>query len=189
MTVSDKYKFIFFHLRKTGGTSVAVSIGENGSDPFKDRHLTPSQAQNRIPGKFKSYYKFSIIRNPFDRLVSCFAYDKQVTTEFIAGGKHHGMNFNDYLQYRLIEQGGWWRTAQADYLAPNGEMIIDFLCRFERLQEDFNKVCERVGMNKRILPFRRQTKHEKYWKYYNDVSRELIEEFYSRDLEEYGYKF
>ena len=189
MQVSDSHKFMFFHIRKTAGTSIAVAIGKVSKDPFKDRHLRPSRAKQWMPRKFPRYFKFSFIRNPWDRIVSCYEYDAQNTREFMNGGHHYRMSFPDYLHLRLCKTGGWWTECQRDFLAVQGHLLVDFVGRFENLQQDYNKICDRVGLKAQKLPERRMTKRKPYREYFNNETKKLVGDIFAVDLETFGYKF
>lgn len=190
MQLSDSHKFMFFHPAcKTGGTSVAVALSQVSDDPFGDRHLRPSHAREWIPDKFHHYFKFAFVRNPWDRMVSCYAYDNMVTKAFQVGGEFHGITFADYLDLRLVRQRGYWSSPQVDFLKDKGAWLVDFTGRFERLQDDFDVVCDRVGIGKIMLPTKRKTNHGHYREYYTTESSMLVHNVFARDIEEFGYDF
>jgi hypothetical protein len=97
-------------------------------------------------------------------------------------------------------------------------LLVDFVGKFERLQEDFNKVCKRLGISKSTLPHinksfdfntkvsRRlikilskilflssKTRHppisKSYKEYYDNESKEFVSELYRKDIESFGYRF
>ena len=61
--------------------------------------------------------------------------------------------------------------------------IADFTIRFENLQADFLKVCEKLNMRNMKLPLLNKTKHKHYSKYYNENTREIVAEIFSKDIE------
>ena len=66
--------------------------------------------------------------------------------------------------------------------------MVDFIGRFESLIDDFQKLCHLLGITCK-LPHAGKTKHNNYKEYYDKESREIVGEFYKKDIEIFGYKF
>ena len=107
---------------------------------------------------------------------------------------------------------------QAEFLCDeDGRLMVDFVGRFESLDDDFRVVCSRLGLapcrlprlnqsrsllrrdvsaseiaaNLRDLlsPTRRRNTFESYVDYYDDETREFVADFYRKDIETFGYSF
>ena len=88
MPLSHRYKAIFIHIPKTAGTSIytVLSIPQNEKHFYtaahkipSHQHLTPTQLKPKIPGPiWNNYFKFTVVRNPFDRVVSDYRYLKKI---------------------------------------------------------------------------------------------------------------
>jgi len=83
MFISHKYKVIFIHIQKTGGSSIhklfeQLDVGLMTRIPIdsskkRPKHCFASDIEEVIGSEvFGSYIKFCVIRNPFDRLVSWY---------------------------------------------------------------------------------------------------------------------
>ena len=77
--ISHKHKFIFIHIRKTGGTSIEkifVPTAGNGKNEVPYKHHSSSKMQSKFPKEWKEYFTFSFVRNPWCWLVSRYTWSK-----------------------------------------------------------------------------------------------------------------
>ena len=88
MPISSKYKCIFLHCPKTGGTTIENIMDMNKienlvtwkypNNSLALQHLTYNQLKNKInPEEFNTYFKFTFVRNPWDRLVSDYCWNNR----------------------------------------------------------------------------------------------------------------
>jgi len=198
--ISHKHKFIFIHIPKTGGTSIERVLDTNiqlenpdlysghveGNTLFDDKHWTTIDYQQNFPKLFDSYFKFMFIRNPWDRMVSQYEWRNLaicLKSKIELPEKISKQDFKSFLQ----RQEGW---RYIDLMQDKkGNRGIDFVGRFENLQEDFNIVCDKIGIPRQQLSHYNKTKHKHYTEYYDDETREIVAEKYAKDIEYFGYKF
>jgi len=159
------------------------------------QHATMQQINNLYQKDYTNYFKFGFVRNPWERAVSDF--------NWFLGEKYKPEiqgSFTDYLLVRngfekiKIKQEKTYRydhtIPQYDFLFDsNGNQLVDFIGKFENLQNDFNIVCNKIGIQQQQLPHFNKSKHKHYSEYYDKETRQIVEEKYCKDIEVFGYKF
>ena len=71
-----------------------------------------------------------------------------------------------------------------------GNMLIDFVGRFENLQNDFDYACEKIGIPKKKLPHMVKSENRKhYTEYYNEKTKSIIANKYAKDIEYFNYRY
>lgn len=77
----------------------------------------------------------------------------------------------------------------SDFICDDdGEVLVDFVGRFENLESDFNRISDQIGISNQ-LPHINKTTHTKYRDYYNDETKDLVRSIALRDIEMFDYKF
>lgn len=182
--ICNKNKFLFIHIPKTGGTSIANAVGINGVT----RHLTHRELLNRCSSQseIKNYLSFAFVRNPWDRFLSLYFYLKKADNTELIDFKYFCKLFaNDfYISNRQV----WSRhyMPQSDYIETTD---IKFIGRYENFQDDFNDVCDKIGIPQQKLPHRKKSKHKHYTEYYDEETKQIVAEKYEKDIGYFGYKF
>ena len=206
MWLKDKH-CIFIHIPKTAGTSIECALEGHGAvglnsvvNEFPLQHLTAVAVKKRLGAEtFDSCFKFAFVRNPFDRCVS----------EYLWARKHAGLRlgFDRWVDTKLR---GWanprrrrsrlmlkMHNIPQHHFIENaaGECMVDFVGRFETLDEDFKYVCSKLDLDGVKLSHVNAGLEKKkrdaggYRPYYNKRSRNTVTELYKKDLEKFGYSF
>lgn len=186
MNISHKYKLIFVHVPKTGGTSLAKALGINRN------HLYAKQLKEKYKEYWDNYYTFSFARNPWDRMVSVFFYYRDGVEEH---NKHVmnniPQNFNDFIHEFYDKKREWYNALyvqQYDWLSEKDEILVDYVYRFEDFREETNKIFNKFKI-KTKLPHIRKSVHENYRTYYNENTIKLVGEMFDKDVEYFNYEF
>lgn len=193
--ISFTYKFIFIHITKCGGTSIQNALKKyggkylwNASEMKKENHQYPYLPQHALAEKYsltehwKTSFKFAFVRNPWDRAVSAYFYRKRLT-DFRGTFEEHISS--DKSIYRPLQHSNQYNWLVSD----NGKIELDYIGRFENLQEDFNIVCDKIGIPREKLRHKNTTKHKHYTEYYNDETRQIVAEKYRKDIKYFNYEF
>lgn len=186
--INDEHKYIFIHIGKTGGTSVERALNPNvkldtskaaqgtGNTAFKVKHYSAIQYKNEFENIFYSYFKFTFVRNPWDLEVSLYKWFDLLFKKNIS--------LKEHLQSRQYQMGfDRW------IFDSNQNNLVDFIGKFENLQEDFDIACGKIGISKQKLPHKNKNKHKHYTEYYDDETRSIVAEKYAKDIEYFGYEF
>lgn len=228
--ICRSFSCIFIHIPKAAGRSVEMffmnKLGLNreneadreelllvdNDDPAKGTeklsHLSAVeyvQCGHISQQEFSSSYKFSFVRNPWARLVSEYRY-----RNFL---RHR--SFKDFVMNKLPPPG---RDDKYRHVMPQtdmlydetGRLLVDFVGKFEALQQDFDLVCRHLGFDESTLPhvnssdkksreFRRTLRNRlyrngenalsSYVDFYDDETREFVTDLYRLDIENFGYSF
>lgn len=186
--ISNQHKCFFIHIPKTGGASIdkVLSIGDDAYyENIKNYHCNCNKWRKKYPTEWKTYYKFAFVRNPWDLRVSYYFYNK---TQGTFRGKHaRNKSFSEYIKFYSKKQKSLIAKSQMYFLGGNINNV-DFIGKFENLKNDFDIVCDKIGMHQE-LPHINKTNHKPYWEYYDEETKELVGKFYAKDIDTFGYKF
>ena len=204
MIISHKHKFIFLKSTKTAGTSLEVSLAsvcgpediittitkdglpKDYSHPHRnDKKFKPHIPPLRIISKididiWNEYYKILAIRNPWDRVVSYWYWN--------VGKYKKTYTFSEYVKSKRIHSLlRWYKIVPHDR-----KTCVDFLIRFEHLNEDFSKLCDLLKINPIELPHAKgnfRTNKKPYQKHYSNETKKIIANRYREEIELFNYNF
>ncbi|MEZ6318604.1 MAG: sulfotransferase family 2 domain-containing protein [Phycisphaerales bacterium] len=199
MLINRERRFAFVHIQKTGGTAVREAL--RTVPGTVDLGRTHKHRWLQDAGVPEGYFVFSFVRNPWDRLVSWWNHHQTATPEtaWHAWMTREGIEgFGDWLRrdpyVRLVNGGARGvRVPQLAYLcdARTGRRA-DFVGRYETLEDDFRRVCDRIGVEAPTLGHVRPKgtlPHGAYAAYYDAGLRDLVAAWYDCDIEAFGYRF
>lgn len=182
-----KTNSIFVHVPKAAGVSVARALYGN----LGMGHMTLSEYRSAFrPGVFASMFKFAFVRNPFDRIHSAYHFIRK------GGMSAEDAAFNDRVMRRyptferfvldgLDEARGYWHFLPQTHFLGDG---LDFIGRFERIEEDFELAKARIKTSV-TLPHMNRTEKGDYRTAYTPEMIDRIRERYADDLSSFGYGF
>jgi len=191
----DEFKCIFIHVPKAAGKSVSkVLLGApNGTGHNK------LYCYERSLGKFNSYKKIAVVRNPWDRLVSAFYYIKQFDMKsndrkFFDEYIGQSTTFNEFVM-KLSDDNyaelilKWEHfTLQVDFIKDSrGEIRLDYLAKLETLDDDFIKLKRLINVNASPLKKMNTSTHSYYKENYDEEMIEIVRHVYREDIDSLNY--
>jgi len=213
--VSHKLKCIFIEVPKTASTSIRKVLGFSvrphldikeikqemiNGWPFNkgnglsgklyvfNKFIPLSIRKKKVEDKFNTYYKFGFVRNPWDRVVSLYfrkegirMSDKMSFEEFVVWIQ----NSSDTCIHASVHKN------QLDWFTDeNGKVIVDFIGKFENINEDYQIVKNKLGIDKQLPHVNKSTlKKKHYTEYYSFKTKDIIAKKFKVDIEYFGYKF
>lgn len=208
MLVSETHGFLFVKVQKTAGTSISRFLEPYALRPRADRwtrlrsdlglvtdwrrrylrpHAPLRHAERVIPNAvYRQLFKIAFVRNPWERLVSWYAFILQDPTHHRHRQVRALPSFEAFARQEIEKphRSQWSMLANGD-----GSLGIDFVGRFETLQQDMQAVCARLGIPNGALPRLKVSEHRPYQSYYSVELAEEVGERWSREIDEFGYYF
>jgi hypothetical protein len=190
--------FLFIHIPKTGGVSIRKVL-EPYSYVGVDGEHTPIKAGKFVP-YVEKYFSFCFVRNPWDRFVSSYFYLNRGGANTKPDKKAYEMYIKPYKTFKDVvmnideDKGNLFFcqhfVPQMNYIIDDhDDVIVDFIGRFEKINEDFAEVCKKIGIPPIELPLLNASSHQPYWEYYDDESQEMIFRKYNREIDYFKYQY
>jgi Sulfotransferase family len=192
----DRTRSIFVHIPKAGGVSVAISLYGNRAGS----HTSVSGYQLVFnAAEFQSYFKFTFVRNPWDRLYSAYRFlsaggmndlDRSWSEKHLAGVEDFEAFVLEALPRRSVRRAVHLRP-QVQFLRNSitGKIGVDFVGRFERFDEDFATVAQRLGKDVSLPHMNGSRFQGDYRSAYSSRMRSVVDSVYAADINAFGYQF
>jgi hypothetical protein len=184
MIISHSNRFIFIKSEKTAGSSVELAISKilKKNDIWLDgSHMTPVEISEKYGNEiFNEYFKFSIVRNPFDKMVSHFFWQQHIEPgrficfdEFV---KH-------FYQHKAISS---WK-----FFSINNNFILNGIVKFENLKNDLKNCIIDIPIDISNIFEKSNIRPPdlKYQDMYTDDLRKMVEEQCVNEITMFDYKF
>lgn len=179
--------FLFVRINKTGGSSVKWAL------QLPIGHTTALEYIDKIGRqKWDNKFTFSIVRNPWDRVVSQYHYRVKTNQTNLGTTR---ISFRDWVKLVYQENDSFYYDKpkmfmpQLDWLIDrNGEVLVEYILRFENLNDDFDTLCKKLGKSAK-LPHIKSTKRANYQDYYDNDTFRIVEKWFKKDIFKFEYKF
>lgn len=213
--IFHNHKIIFIHIPKTGGSSINKFYGDqrylDWTKPNYDflygwcpdrkihlQHATPLQLLETgliTHKQWQTYFKFTIVRNPWDRAYSDYLW--------IMKDQNIKGSFEEYItrtgQFRGILRVNSNKNFRGDHLVPQNDFLgtgkfdkLNYIGKFENLSEEIQLINKKIGLKSGCFDLHEKknlNKKKHYSYFYNKKKMELVREYFHMDIDQLHYSF
>jgi sulfotransferase famil protein len=203
--ISHSRRFIFIHIPRTSGTSIESALKRHGGivrSGFKNfhsiyfKHAKAKSVQRMLGEEYDAYFRFTVVRNPWDWIVSNYEFNRGLHIPFVEGTGYpvrgevpewaKDQTFPDWFK--------WWiqnfsPNQSSMLVGKDGELLVEYIMRFENIEEDFRKLCRRIEVPYHPLTHEKKSTRKNFREYYDADLKRLVESHLSEDIQRFGYRF
>ena len=192
--ILDEKEVVFASVAKSACSSIKTSIYGSLLDGIEIHQHTSHLSHRRIPKKKTSYFSFAIVRDPYERLASCYRAkfnkvdeSKVMFSNYLFGFLKNDDSFEEFVRKVskipdiLCDRHF---KAQNKIVFASGKKM-DFIGKFENLPSDFEEIRERYDFAE--LPMLNKSSGRTASDLFSDETRALASKRYEKDFELFGY--
>ncbi len=215
MILSRDRGYIFVHIPKTGGTSLAralearatasdILIGDTPKARRRRGRVVPLRAQARgrlwkhstladidgvlSPDEIAAMFTVTLVRNPWDRMVSFYTWARAQGFDHPMVRRARALDFEGFI--RAPETRAAWAAQPARHYmtAADGREYCTLYIRLEQFEVDAAPLWEHLGF-RLDLPHLNASARDEYRRYYDDATAAILAEIAAEDIARFGYGF
>lgn len=214
VVILKNHKAIYIPIPKVACTSLLIACAEllemKEIPNISSVHSTyfPCVRKFGENSVYKDYFKFAFVRNPWDRLVSCYGNKIKKNQNFNDRWYRNGVSLG-LAKYDGLFKAGMpfdefaniiadipdedaekhFRSQHTFLVDEKGDLLIDFVGRFEALDEGLDCIFKHLGVDYSKIPHEQKSPHRNYKSYYSESLKARIYERYQKDICLFGYSF
>jgi hypothetical protein len=207
LLVSEEHRWIYIGVPLVGTRTMIGAFSR--ADEVAVQRVKARPVDFMTQERQSRYHTFSIVRNPWSRVVSC--YNKKILNCNDLGklyfmSRYRGlrpmMSFQEFVEWLMTEEGSdaeadpHWLSQWKFLYDDSGVALYDTLGRLESFDADVDRFLDETGTPRLQLERRRASQdmvikplHRHYRDYYDESTMELVARRYARDIEVFGYSF
>lgn len=199
--ISLRHRFLFVHIPKTAGNSIQNILrdysedeivaggGQDGLERFEvrsaggnlEKHSTLGDYDRELGAEaLAGLFKFAVVRNPWDRLISFYFSPHRREASWSP------RKFRKFVEKEVKPLRDYFTLGERDGASPFDN--VDFIVRFENLNDDFGTVCGRIGIPKVELPVRNRSERGGAADYYDRRLSDWVAERFADEVDYFGYQ-
>jgi len=188
MVISHKDQFIFIHVHRTAGAFLMSYLRDHFGIAAEiiSQHGNAQSEEGALMDEHPNYFKFAFVRNPYERLLSWYLLINKwrEPSEYL-----NKTTFEHFLLEELREEP-YFHFNQLDYLRKPGETHkMDFIGRFEQLNTDLEKLCERLKIPYHKKEALNPSKKVDYTDFYTEKAINQVAKKCADDLAYFNYSY
>lgn len=214
MPISYEHNCIFIHIPKTGGTTIERSMGIGKPSvknykcgrtrifhylpsldtdvAFSLQHLPASVIRDLKQDTFSSFFKFSFVRNPYDRIISEFCWVNRGTQKintFLNNPNFMYKEFDDWVKCLLKVPYGDHLLQQHYFLYDEDTLLVDNIYKYENFQDSLKELSEKLNFvyDKDLHAYKRKFDIDRE-RALTDSVKSKIYDIYAEDFERFNYE-
>ncbi len=205
--IFHKHQAIFFHIGKTAGVSVEKMLcnedrdfrvadydnlfGWDKKQKFYLQHATVETTKRLVGRKlFEQYYKFTVVRNPFARLVSVYFYLYDIHQARYGSFHNFIEQLPETIRLKMVQKGSHY-ISQILYAQLDGENVCDHIAHFEYLPHSLDPVRTHLQLVSKLGHYNSFQCAERgdlaVIEYYTATGIRIVQDLYADDFTLFGY--
>lgn len=193
---SAEPKLVFYPVPRCASATILTHLG------FTPANFPYMQVSTTLVKDYHFKYTASFVRNPWERLLSAYAYYSLPGREGDYNGKLPSNFKNFVLNLEKNKEKCFVGcdfeidanvSIKSHHIRPQSFFLnapCDFIGRVENLQKDINILARKIGVKPKDLTLNlRKTNHKNYKSYYETSTKKIVEKLYACDIDTFKYTF
>lgn len=160
------------------------------------RHANIKNVLSTFP-ESESYFKICFVRNTWDRMLSMYKMHFEENRLYSKVNKK-AMTVSDFHSYLTnlqtpMNEEQTNLSSQLDWMFDGEELKIDFVGKFSRLQNDFDYICDKLGLPIQKLVQKNKSRYvsetRPYQEYYEEKTKDFVAKRYKREIDYFKFEF